>query len=119
MDEPRDRLIDMLLREELGGEQPPDLTDKIVARAFPRRRLLPFVRVGWTAAAAVLLIGCLVGLWWTFSYPSPTAHGQFAIQGGKGLERGATLLTAAGQSATLELGGYVKVDIKPNSKLRI
>src|SRR5579871_602726 len=115
MDEPRDRLIDILLREELGGEQPPDLTDRIVARAFPRRRVMPFVRSVWSVAA-MLLIVFLTGLvagslaWWKFGYPGISASGQFVIQGGKPLGRGATVVTSAGQSASLELGGYVKVD---------
>lgn len=35
MDEVRDRLVEILLREIVGGETPPDLSDKILQRAFP------------------------------------------------------------------------------------
>jgi hypothetical protein len=50
-----DRLIDVLLAEELGGRRPADLTGRVLARAFPpRRRLL--VRCVCAAAAAAALL---------------------------------------------------------------
>jgi len=56
-DDHRDRLIDMLLREQLGAEQPPDLEGRILARVSPsRRRRWALAATAMAAAAAILLI---------------------------------------------------------------
>jgi len=56
-DDHRDRLIDVLLREQVGAEQPPDLEDGILARASPsRRRRWASAATAMAAAAAILLI---------------------------------------------------------------
>jgi ferric-dicitrate binding protein FerR (iron transport regulator) len=115
MDEARERLIDILLREELGGEQPPDLSAKIMSRAFPSRRRL--LRPMLMAASVLLAVGLLS--WWFWPrYPEPSATGHFEVVGGGPVQRGAVLRTKD-KPATLVLGGYSHVDIRPASTLRI
>jgi ferric-dicitrate binding protein FerR (iron transport regulator) len=116
MDEPRDRLIDILLREELGGEQPPDLTERVLARAFPSRFRFP-VRKFLLAAGVLLAIGALTWSVWP-TYLEPRASGSYEVVGGGKVQRGATLRTKD-QPALLEMGGYTRIDIKPNSRVRI
>src|SRR5262245_23237271 len=122
MDENRDRLIDMLLQEELGREQPPDLTDRILQRAFatpsrPGSRALGF-RTLLVAASLLLAVG--LAAWWLWpSYPEPRASGQFEIVGvATDVRRGVTLRTTK-QAAAVDLGGYAHADIKPASVVRI
>src|SRR5262245_51504422 len=109
MDETRERLIDILLREELGGEHSPDLTHKIVSRAFPPRRR--WLRPALLAASILLAVG-LFSWWFWPRYPEPRATGSFEVVGGGRVQRGAVLRTKD-KSATLEMGGYSRVDIKP------
>lgn len=113
MNDPIDRLIDVLLCEELGGETPPDLVGRILARTRRRRRL----RWGLAAAAAAALVA--VGLWALLpgQYPKPTATGAFTVDTDS-LQRGAILRTAD-QSADLGLGGYATVHVEPQSTVRI
>jgi ferric-dicitrate binding protein FerR (iron transport regulator) len=115
MDEPRERLIDILLREQLGGEPPPDLTIKILARAFPSRR--PWLRPALMAASVLLAVGILT--WWFWPrYPEPRATGSFEVVGGGKIQRGA-LVRTKDKTAALELGGYSRVEMKPGSTVRI
>ena len=111
-----DRLIDILLAEELGGESPPDLTARIVARAFPRRR-------SWLlAVAAAAAIAIVAGLAWVIAtrhpYPRPQATGSYELAEGSTVGRGAVLVTND-QPATLALGGYCRIDIHPASSVTI
>jgi hypothetical protein len=115
MDENRDRLIDSLLREELGGDHPPDLADRIVGRAFPQRRLS--LRRFFVAASILFILGTLS--WWLWpGYPEPRASGDFEVAGGGAVQRGSILRTRD-KAATLELGGYSRIEIKPGSTVRI
>jgi hypothetical protein len=114
MDEARDRLIDILLSEQLGGEHPPDLTERIVARAFPHR---PFAYRRLLVAASVLL--ALGFTWWLWPrYPEPKASGDYELVSGDRVQRGAVLRTRD-KTAALVLGGYSEVEIKPHTTLRI
>jgi len=54
-------LIDILLREEIGGCRPPDLTAPILARAFVRRRPIIGLWLLLLTAAGILLALC--GVW--------------------------------------------------------
>lgn len=113
----RDQLLDALLREELGGEHLPNLTDRILARAGGQRRRLTPRALATLAVAAVLLLV----LGWLFlgqSYPEPQASGQYEVVDGGAIRRGAVLRTQD-QPANLVLGGYCHVQIKPNTILRI
>ena len=114
----QDRLVHVLLLEALGGQTAPDLTDRVLQRTLntPRRRL------GWllpaaAAAAALLAAGTwlIVNSW---SYPSPSASGEYRLVEGRRLERGAVIRTDAG-SAAIVLGGYCRLDIDPQSRLRL
>ena len=127
LDNDRDRMIHILLEESVGGMKPPDLSGKILARAYPRRRRIP----RWAAAciAASFLIAVIIFGWWLLhkpapepdspsSYPSLVAWGDYGVQDGGPLERGSTLFTDAG-SATVKLGGYCTIEMAPQSRLRI
>ncbi len=94
-----DRLVHVLLREIVGGETPPDVTEKVLARAFvePRRTITEkappavteralgrAIRRAWPrrwhaaaaagAIAAVLVVSVMLG-----RYPAPQISGAYTI----------------------------------------
>jgi ferric-dicitrate binding protein FerR (iron transport regulator) len=111
---PRDKLIDLLLREELGGEAPPDLTERILARAFPRRRRR------WLAvlAAAGLLLAAGLGWFCWPASPALSVEGPCEVVDGGPVRRGAAVRTAD-RPATLKLGGYCRVELRQETLLKI
>lgn len=118
-----ERLIDILLEDELGRKEPTDLTHRVLTRAFPtrRNRIAPtrrnFYVWGAVAAAAVALAA---GVWLVLPsrYPDPVAEGSYTLESAGALRRGAVLRTD-GNSATLKLGGYCSVILSPNSKVSV
>ena len=110
-----DRLIDVLLCEGLGGEAPPNLEERVLARAG-RRRGIRLWHVA--AAAAVLLVG--LGAWRLLAggYPRPQASGSYTVADGGAVRRGTTLSTED-QPAALTLGGYARVELEPQSVVRL
>ena len=77
-DQLRNRLIEVFLREQVGGLKPPDLSGRILARALgdqarqglPEPAVRPVIRRRWetfAAVAATLLIALLV--WYMASLP--------------------------------------------------
>jgi len=134
MTENEDRLIRVLLCELLAGEEPPDVTERVLARALPR------LGVGWrwflrvAAAAAVVIVASAV--WLIFhggppaprtdapaarakgDYPAPRASGDYRVAGGGPVRRGAAVASENG-GARLTLGGYCRVDMAPRSTVRI
>ncbi len=116
----RDRLIDVLLAEALGGEPPPDLAERILSRMpdperAARRRLRWLVPTAAGIAAAIVAALCLVPM---ATYPPPRAGGSFAVIEGGEVARGRTLTTPDGP-ATLALGDYVRMQIAPLSAVRL
>jgi hypothetical protein len=116
--QPNDRLIHILLLEELGGQAPPDLADRVLQRTLnaPRRRLRLWVPAA-AAAAVILAIGGLA-IFGPWSYPSPTANGNYSVVEGGGLRRGAVICTQDA-AAEVVLGGYCRVDLGPQTRLRL
>jgi len=131
----RHRLIHVLLREQLGGETPPNLTDRILDRAtsdtdadtdaiveLQHTRPIRFpVSLRWAmpaAAAAVALLA--LGIWMAARprYPAPKASGDFHVVTGDSVRRGATIRSGS-SPAVLELGGYCRIDLRPRTTLRI
>lgn len=121
-----DRLTDICLGERLGGEGPPDLSDRILARAARSGRRLAF---RWAAAAAAaLLVAGLVSLWLPReeaklvalppAYAAPAVSGDYRIEGDGTIRRGAVVHTDEG-TARLSMGGYAYVTMKPGSSARI
>ncbi|MGL4419362.1 MAG: FecR domain-containing protein [Gemmataceae bacterium] len=129
-----DRLIDQLLKEELGQESPPDLTERILAAARKesrRSRVLsnavprsqtkswgrPWVAVVVTLAAAILVtIGTV--LFWPRPRPTNTLDMVgLSVDGGK-LARG-SIVRSADQPGELRLGGYCEVQLQPRSVVQI
>jgi len=111
-----DRLIHILLGEVFGGDETPDLTRRIMARAgrgWRMRYLVPAL-----AAAAIVAVA-LVG-WHILAprYPEPEASGAYAIVGGEELGRGVALATEQ-ETAELTLGGYCRVALDAQTTLRI
>ncbi|MBM4034478.1 MAG: FecR domain-containing protein [Planctomycetes bacterium] len=113
-DDDLDRLVDLLLSEELGGERPPDLADKVLARAFGRRRGALWI----AAAAAAVLVA--IGLWALLapSYPEPLASGSYLVVGGGKVRRGSTIVRSDAP-ATLTLGGYCRIELDPRTAVVI
>jgi len=115
MKEHIDRLVDTLLREEVGGEAPPNLGPGILAREAQRRRMQKITWGSWIAAA---VISMTLGAWWIAAqrYPPPTLTG-IELPSDQPLMRGITLTTGK-ESAVLTLGGYCSVKIAPESEIQ-
>lgn len=120
-----DRLTETCLGEGLGGEGPPDLSGRILARAGRPRRPLVF---RWAAAAAALFAVGLLWMSWPretvelvappTAYAAPAASGDYRIEGDGKIRRGAVVLTDEG-TATLSMGGYAYVTMKPESSVQV
>ncbi|MBN2712223.1 MAG: FecR domain-containing protein [Planctomycetes bacterium] len=104
----RDRLVDQLLREVLGNETPPDVADRVLRKAYPRRKV-----IFWAAPAAAAAVLLIVGAWLAFSprYPLP-------LLDGKPIEREAVVSTHE-KARDLILGGYAHVALQPEASIRI
>jgi hypothetical protein len=114
----QERLVHIFLLEAAGGEAPPDLADRVLRRTFDAASAPARWRIPAMAAAAILVL--VVGAWAIFSiwsYPSPVASGDYRLVEGGKLQRGAVIGT--GQDASLVLGGYCRLDIGPDSRLRL
>lgn len=109
----RDRLIDMLLQEELGGARAPDLAAKILSRARRRRPWLFMSSLASAAAIFLILVG-----WWFFAggYPNPAIEGGIVAQGP--VQRGTVVHTQT-EAGKLRLGGYVQADLRPHTTVHI
>lgn len=116
MNDYEDRIVHTLLREQVGGETPPDLTAKIFSRAYPRRRVRP---VFWAIPLAEVSTFVFVLLAnWLFVYPQPEAKGAYVLSGGERLDRGARIVSQA-RPVELTLGGYCQVTMAENSAVRL
>ncbi len=137
----QDRLMDVLLAEALGDQVPPDLVERILARAaqtapqapvrqresmrrqetLPAPMQQPFVK-RWAmplAAAAALLLGLALGLYFfAATYPAPALAGDASVGGGGSLGRGVEVISGK-MPARLTLGGYCNMDLAPHSRLKI
>jgi uncharacterized OB-fold protein len=116
-----DRLIDCLLREELGGESPPDVSQAVLARAFPRRKRAWVwgTCAGLTAAAAVVI--AVLVLRGGGGAPHLVAGGPAAyavLLDGNVVERG-TVVATAQAPANLILGGYARVEVAARSSVAV
>jgi len=112
-----DRLLDVLLEEELGGVPPPDLTKQILAGAGRRQRVVRLSAAGLALAATV----AVAATFWLLAaprYPAPAVTGNYQLLSGQGVGRGATLRTTEGP-ATVRMGGYCQVDVAPQSTVRL
>ncbi|MBI5724246.1 MAG: FecR domain-containing protein [Planctomycetes bacterium] len=119
-----DRLIHILLRQEVGCERPPDLSAKILNKAFPKYRMIFRWSIRAAAAAVIVLsIGWLaygiLNLGGPSSdYPDPVASGAVRIEDGSKVGRGATLV-ASGPDARIVLGGYCDISLGQGARLKI
>jgi len=111
-----DRLMHVLLQEQLGGDCAPDLSERVLIRSSQQR--LRVIRIYGTAAAAAAVLVAASIIWGllAFRYPSPQASGGVAVVGGGPLHRGAQVETAD-SPAQLVLGGYCQVDLAPGTKM--
>ncbi len=116
--DPRDRLIDVLLREEFAGKVPPDLADRILERARTRRRRRPWWIIPAAAAVFAAIGAALLLLPGPGRYPAPMALGTYAVLGGGPVARGAVVTTPEAP-ARLKLGHYVRVAVAPQSAVRL
>ncbi len=120
-----ERLIDVLLEEELAGVDSTDLTQRVLSRAFPSR-VNRVVRAPahrrfyvWSALAAAA-VALVAGIWFVLParYPEPIAEGSYTLEHSGALQRGSVLRTES-KGATLKLGGYCSVVVSPNSKVGV
>jgi hypothetical protein len=111
----RDRLIDVLLEEELGCEKVPDISAKVAVRLQSRRRMMRWYLP--LSAAAAMAIVALTG-WLIFRYPNPAAYGDFTVADGTRVSRGASLFIGP-KGAVIKLGGYCRIDAAPEAVVRI
>ncbi len=121
-----DRFADMALKEILGGETPPSVRERVLARVPAKPTRLRRLAV-WAAAAAVLLAAGLGMRAWLADpqKPDPTAattakliRGDVKVDGGGELKRGALARTATA-GAELLLGNYAAVTMQPNTAIKL
>jgi len=121
-----ERLINVLLEEELGESDSTDLTQRVLSRAFPTRSNR-VVRAParhrkvyvWSALAAAAM-ALVAGIWFVLPsrYPDPVAEGSYALEQAGALQRGSVLRTDS-KGAKLKLGGYCSVVVSPNSRVGV
>jgi len=114
-----DALLDQLLHELLGNDRPRDMTARVLTRAalFDRARRHWWIGAG-AAVAALLVLGVTLFVVWPREYPEPEETGIATVDPGEQIERGTELQTGA-QKGTLDLGGYVHVDVDPHTQFMI
>ena len=112
-----DKLIDCLLKEELGGQAPPDLLHATLARAYPRRSRAWAWAAGAVAAAAAVVIA-LVAFSGGKGGPAPGGGAGAVLLNGQAVDRGTVVATEA-FPAMLKLGSYVTVEVAPASSLTV
>lgn len=97
MSDDRDRLIDTLLREELGGERPPNLSGKILRRVFSPRRVVPRPLLALAASLLMVFSG------WLFWASRP----------------GVTVVETRVTPRALSLGDSCRVWVEADTRLRV
>ena len=133
-----DRLIDTLLAEEVGNQQCPDLTDRILDQISPSTSSSWPMRIGIAsaAAAAMALLITLASLVINPSvskvpnsptvqtdppvtaYPAPVLTGKYRVLGGSTPSRGSVIQTDQ-TSIQMTLGGYIQTTLSPHSSVRL
>ncbi|NQT86038.1 FecR domain-containing protein [bacterium] len=121
----RDRLLDVLLSEELGGEVPPDVTDRVLRRAFRARRRIAMAVAVAAVAALALGIWASVGRRPEPRVPQAAAardaemqHSMIDVVKDYVPRRGETV-DARDEPVTVRLGGYAHVMLEAGSVARI
>ena len=114
-----DALMDQMLRELLGGDRPRDLTARVLAQAKIIDR---FRRRWWVSAAsafaASIILAASLYMFWPQQYPALEIHGVAVMDGGEA-ERGKVLQTNEFTPGNLKIGGFINVDISPQTTLAI
>jgi len=118
MTEHEDRLIRVLLCEVLGGERPPDVAERVLARAFARRGGGRRWTVRVAAAAALVIVVSAGWILLQGGYPGPRISGDYQVVGGGPVRRGTVVATRGGR-AELFLGGYCRAEMAPGTRVRI
>ncbi|MGD0091695.1 MAG: hypothetical protein ABSE73_17405 [Planctomycetota bacterium] len=118
-DEDLDRLVDLLLREELGGEKPPELSKEILARAAGSR-----AESDGQSRPGPGLASSPAGLWRRLRWASLAAAATIVVVAGYLLShRGDPLqglrIAAAAAPVTQEMDGYCQLVLEPRGALVI
>lgn len=123
-DDTRDRLIDLLLREEFGRETPPNLAERILRAAEKGTRKRAPVRLErWkipALLAATIALAVLCGLV-VVRLRSGSGVAQGPVEGGAkkdDLARGESLTTDdVGRAIQLGIDGYCRVELSPRTQV--
>ena len=119
-----ERFVDMLLRETLGGEAPPSIRARVLARVETGQARVRRWYFG-AALAAAAVVAMMLSAWWLWPqtavadpYPPPVIAGVYELAADGPLARGAVVRSTAG-AAELELGGYVQIAMDPRTHLEL
>lgn len=136
----RDQLVDMLLRELVGEEVPPDVTDEVLGRLEsgadrPRVRSsssrpmpvsVPSSRNRWLALAAVITLAAAVAGLLTFRHNMVTAQSAILAmtKGGsvslsEQLKPGTIITTGLDERAVLRWVDGTRITLEPSSRLEL
>ena len=119
--------LDLTLAAPPGADS---LAERIISRLPAARKHSRFLGRWRLTAAAVLAVAVGLAAWAHFRprsaspppplpYPAPVATGNLAIVGGGELRRGVELATHEHETALVTLGGYCRVELAPQTRLRI
>jgi hypothetical protein len=132
----QDRLVDMLLAELIGGQMPPDVSERVLARARmtrpaapPHPRITPLpvkpAKSGWFAVAAMVALLAIAGTLFQIkrisSERTPVLAGFSGIvtpSGGR-IMNGGSLQVGPGSQAVLSYADGTVVEVGPDSVLHI
>jgi hypothetical protein len=119
-DDDQDRLIDMLLREELGGQRPPQMAERVLERAKCERwNIFKRIHPGWIAALVAAALVAVIVLPRFFSTPEepkiaqPEPPKETPKEIPKAPEVAQKVHRTEKDEKTIVLGGFASVTLAP------
>src|SRR5688500_17224540 len=117
-DDNQDKLIDMLLREELSGEQPPSQRARILERARKEKTARKFPILALLSGAAAAALSALLILPKFVTQPAAPPVTQTTNETPKTEPKADApiVVQTNGKAQKHTLGGFCRVEVAPNSK---